>query len=124
MLQLKSIVNVADNTGAKKLSIIKVFGGSKRKFAYIGDSVNCVVKEADPVGMVKKHELVKAVIVRTRKEHRRIDGSFIRFDDNAVVVIDNLVDKNPKGTRIFGPISRELRDLGYNKIISMAQEVY
>lgn len=124
MLQLKSIVNVADNTGAKKLSVIRVFGGSKRKFGAIGDLVLCVTKEADPIGLVKKHELVKAVIVRTRKEHKRKDGSYIRFDDNAVVTIDNEKDKNPKGTRIFGPIARELKDLGFNKIISMAQEVY
>lgn len=124
MLQLRSILNAADNTGAKKLSLIKVFGGSKRKFAYIGDVVNCVVKEGDPLGMVKKHEIVKGIIVRTRKEYRRKDGSYIRFDDNAIVLIDNPVDKNPRGTRIFGPVARDLKDLGYNKIISMAQEVY
>lgn len=124
MLQLKSIANVADNTGAKKLSVVHIFGGSKRKFAYIGDVVNCVVKEADPLGLVKKHEIVKGIIIRTRKEFRRKDGSFIRFDDNAVVLIDNPKDKNPRGTRIFGPVARELKDLGYNKIISMSPEVY
>lgn len=124
MLQLKSILTAADNTGAKKLSLVNVFGGSKRKFAYIGDVVNCVVKEADSVGTVKKHELVKGIIVRTRKEYRRKDGSYIRFGDNAVVLIDNPTDKNPRGTRIFGPVARELKDLGYNKISSLAKEVY
>lgn len=124
MLQLRSLVNVADNSGANTASIIRVYGGSKRKFGYVGDLVQCVVKSADPLGVVKKHEVVKAVIVRTRKEARRKDGSFIRFDDNAVVVIDNEKDKNPRGTRIFGPISRELKELGFSKIISMAQEVY
>ncbi len=124
MLQIKSVVNVADNTGAKKLSVIRIFGGSRRKFGSIGDIVLCVTKEADPIGIVKKHELVKGVIVRTRKEHKRKDGSYIRFDDNAVVTIDNELDKNPKGTRIFGPIARELKDRGFTKIISMAQEVY
>ncbi len=124
MLQLRSIVNSADNSGAKKLSVIKVYGGYRKKFGRIGDIVQCVVKEADPIGMVAKHEMVKAIIVRTRKEHRRKDGSFIRFDDNAVVIIDNPKDKNPKGTRIFGPIARELKDLDFTKIISMAPEVY
>lgn len=124
MLQLKSIANSADNTGARKLSVIHMFGGSKRKFAYLGDVVNCIVKEADPLGLVKKHEIVKGIIIRTRKEFRRKDGSYIRFDDNAVVLIDNPKDKNPRGTRIFGPVARELKDLGYNKIISMSQEVY
>ena len=124
MLQLRSILNVADNSGAKKISLIMVYGGSKRKFGRIGDIINCVVKEADPLGVVKKHEIVKAIIVRTRKEYGRKDGSFIRFDDNAGVIIDNPKDKNPRGTRIFGPIARELKDLGYNKIISQAEEVY
>ncbi len=124
MLQLRSILNSADNTGAKKLSLIKVYGGFKRKFGKIGDIVLCVVKEADPYGMVKKHELVKGVVVRTRKEYRRRDGSYIRFDDNAVVLIDNEKDKNPRGTRIFGPIARELKEAGFTKIISMAKEVY
>lgn len=124
MLQLRSIINVADNTGGKRLSLIQVYGGSKRKFARIGDIVLCVVKEADPYGTVKKHEMVKGIIVRTKKEHRRSDGSYIRFDDNAVVLIDNPQDKNPRGTRIFGPIARELKEAGFTKIISMAQEVY
>jgi len=124
MLQLRSIINAADNTGAKKLSVIQAYGDSKRKFAYIGDVICCIVKEADPLGVVKQHELVKAIIVRTRKEHRRTDGSYIRFDDNAAIIIDNTKDKNPLGSRVFGPIARELKDLGYNKIISLAQEVY
>ncbi len=124
MIQLRSIVNVADNSGAHRLSVIQVMGHGNRTLAYLGDVVNCVVKKADPEGMVKTHEKVKAVIVRSRKEKRRSDGSYIRFDDNAVVIIDNPKDKNPKGTRIFGPIARELKDLGFAKIVSMAQEVY
>ena len=124
MIQLRTIVNAADNSGAHKLSVIQVHGKGNRKLAFIGDIITCVVKKADPIGMIKNHEMVKAVVVRTRKEKRRSDGSYIRFDDNAVVVIDNPKDKNPKGTRIFGPIARELKDLGFNKIISMAQEVY
>lgn len=124
MMQLRSILNVADNSGAHKLSVIQVWGKGNRKIAYLGDIVNCVVKKADPLGLIKTHELVKAVIVRTKKEKRRKDGSYIRFDDNAAVIIDNPKDKNPKGTRVFGPVSRELKDLGFNKIISMAGEVY
>ena len=124
MLQLRSHVNVADNTGAHMLSVIQVHGRGNRKLAYIGDIVTCVVKRADPIGMVKTHELVKAVVIRTRKENRRSDGSYIRFDDNAVAIIDNITDKNPKGTRIFGPVARELKERGFNKIISMAEEVY
>jgi large subunit ribosomal protein L14 len=124
MIQLRTIVDVADNTGAHRLSVIQAHGRSNRKLAFIGDIVTCVVKQADPTGMVKAHELVKAVVVRTRKEKRRTDGSYIRFDDNAVVIIDNPKDKNPRGTRIFGPIARELKETGFNKIISMAEEVY
>lgn len=124
MLQLRSIVVAADNSGAKRLSIIKVYGGSKRKFARIGDVVKCVIKDAEPVGAVAKHEMVQAVVVRTKKEFRRKDGSYIRFDNNAVVIIDNPKDKNPKGTRIFGPVARELKELNYKQIISMAPEVY
>lgn len=124
MIQLRSILDVADNSGAHRLSVIQVMGRGNRKIAYIGDVVNCVVKKADAEGIVKAHEKVKAVIVRTRKEKRRIDGSYIRFDDNAAVVIDNPKDKNPKGSRIFGPIARELKDLGFTKIVSMAAEVY
>jgi large subunit ribosomal protein L14 len=124
MIQLRSILSVADNTGAHALSVIQVYGKGNKKIAYIGDIVNCVVKKADPEGMVKKHEKLKAVIIRTRKESGRKDGSYIRFDDNAAVVIDNEKDKNPRGTRIFGPVARELKDKGFNKIISMAAEVY
>ena len=124
MIQLRTIVDVADNSGAHKISVIQVYGKGDKKTAYIGDIINGSVKKADPLGVVKTHELVKAVVVRTRKEKRRKDGSYIRFDDNAVVVIDNLKDRNPKGTRIFGPIARELKDLGFTKIVSMAKEVY
>lgn len=124
MIQLRSILDVGDNSGAHKLSVIQVMGHGSRKIAYIGDIVNCVVKKAEAEGTVKAHEKVKAVIVRTRKERRRSDGSYIRFDNNAAVIIDNLKDKNPVGTRIFGPIARELRDLGFTKIVSMAMEVY
>jgi large subunit ribosomal protein L14 len=106
------------------MSVIHIYGDSLRKFAYIGDIVQCVVKRADPLGGVKDDELVKVVIVRTRKEHRRSDGSYIRFDDNAGVVIDNPDDKNPRGTRVFGPVARELKEKGFDKIVSLAQEVY
>lgn len=123
MIQHRSMLRVADNSGAKLLMVIHVFGGSKRKFGYIGDILNCVVKEATPNGTVKDSEMVKAVLVRSRKEFRRKDGSYIRFSDNAAVVIDNQKDKNPKGTRIFGPIAREVRDRGFMKIASMAVEV-
>ena len=124
MIQLRSILNVADNTGAQRLSVIQVHGRGNRMIAYAGDIVTCVVKKAAAEGMVKNHEIVKAVIVRTRKETRRTDGSYIRFDENAAVIIDNPKDKNPKGSRIFGPVIRELKDLGFNKIVSMATEVY
>ena len=123
MLQLRSIVKAADNSGAKELYIIHVFGGSKHKFARIGDVVNAIVKSAIPNGQVKDSQRVKAVVVRTRKEFRRQDGSYVRFSDNAVVVIDNPKDKNVLGTRIFGPIAREVRDRGFTKIASMAVEV-
>lgn len=124
MIQLRTRLKVADNTGAHELSVIQTYGGFKRKFGRIGDIVQAVVKKADPIGMVKAHEMVKAVVVRTKKEKRRIDGSYIRFDDNAAVIIDNRKDKNPRGTRIFGPVARELKELGFNKIVSMAEEVY
>lgn len=123
MIQLKSILIVADNSGAKRLQVIHVFGGSKRKFGGIGDIVKCVVKQAVPTGSVKTSEMVAVVIVRTRHETRREDGSYIRFSENAGVVIDNLKDKNPKGTRIFGPVAREVRDRGFVKIASMAPEI-
>lgn len=123
MIQLRSILLAADNSGAQALSVMHIYGGSKRKFGRIGDIVHCVVKKATPHGQVKDSEMVKAVVVRTRKEYRRKDGSYIRFSDNAAVVIDNPKDKNPRGTRIFGPIPREIRDKGYTKITSMAIEV-
>ena len=114
----------ADNSGVQLMTIIHIYGASKQKFARLGDIVQCVVKKADPQGVVKDDELVKVVVVRTRKEFKRRDGSYIRFDDNAGVVIDNDVDKNPRGTRVFGPIARELKEKGFDKIVSMAPEVY
>ena len=122
MIQQETRVKVADNTGARELLVIQVVGGSRRKYGAVGDVVIATVKSAAPQGSVKKSELVKAVIVRASKEWRREDGSFIRFDDNAAVILD--VDgQNPKGTRIFGPVARELRERGYMKIISLAPEV-
>jgi large subunit ribosomal protein L14 len=123
MVQHRSILRVADNSGAKSLMVIHVLNGSRRKFGYIGDVLNCVVREASPTGQVKESEIVKAVLVRSKKEQKRPDGSYIRFSDNAAVLIDNQKDKNPRGTRIFGPIAREIRDRGYMKITSMAIEV-
>lgn len=123
MIQLRSMLTAADNSGAKILQVIHIFGGSQRKFGYLGDVLNCVVKDASPTGQVKIGEIVKVVLVRARKETKRKDSSYIRFSDNAGVVIDNPKDKNPKGTRIFGPIAREVRDSGFSKIASMAIEV-
>lgn len=123
MIQHRSILTVADNSGAKSLMVIHIFGGSKRRYGYVGDILNCVIKEANPVGQVKKSEVVKVVLVRARKEKRRKDGSYIRFSDNAGVLIDNATDKNPRGTRIFGPIAREVKEKGFAKIASMAIEV-
>jgi large subunit ribosomal protein L14 len=122
MIQLRSMLNVADNTGAKKLQCIKVRFGYKRRYAGVGDIITVSVKEAVPHSMVKKGDVLHAVIVRTRKEIRRPDGSYIRFDDNAAVIID-LKNKEPKGTRIFGPVARELRSQGFTKIVSLAPEV-
>lgn len=121
MIQQETKMNVADNTGAKKVLCIRVLGGSGRKYASIGDVVIVSVKQASPGGMVKKGDKTKAVIVRTKKEVRRKDGSYIRFDDNAAVLIDN--NYEPRGTRIFGPVARELREKNYMKIVSMAPEV-
>ncbi len=112
----------ADNTGAKKLQCIRVLGGYKKRFARLGDIVTVTVKEAKPHSMVKKGQVLHAVIVRTAKEVRRKDGSYIRFDDNAVAIVDRKT-KEPKGTRVFGPVARELRQFGFNKIISLAPEV-
>jgi large subunit ribosomal protein L14 len=123
MIQHRSILKVADNSGAKALMVIHVLGGSKRKFGFLGDVLNCVVREASTTGQVKDSEIVKVVLVRSRKEYKRADGSYVRFSDNAGVLIDNVKDKNPRGTRIFGPVAREVRDKGFAKIASMAVEV-
>jgi len=122
MIQHETRVKVADNTGARELLVIHVIGGSRRKFGRIGDVVVATVKSATPQSTVKKSEVVKAVIVRCSKEWRRKDGSTIRFDDNAAVILDT-DGQNPKGTRIFGPVARELREKGYTKIVSLAPEV-
>lgn len=122
MVQHRTMLQVADNTGAKKLQVIRVLGGARKHYAGIGDVVNAVVKEAIPHAAVKKSDVVAVVIVRTRKETRRKDGTYIRFDENAGVIIDKK-SKEPKGTRIFGPVARELRSKGFVKIISLAPEV-
>ena len=121
MIQQESYLKVADNTGAKEIKTIRVLGGSKRKYGNIGDVVVASVRKAAPGGQVKKGEVVKAVIVRSSRGVRRSDGSYVRFDDNAAVLIRD--DKNPRGTRIFGPVARELRDKDYMKILSLAPEV-
>lgn len=121
MIQVQTRLGVADNTGAKELQCIKVLGGSWRRYANIGDVIVCSVKEASPGGVVKKGDIVRAVVVRTRKGLRREDGSYIRFDENAAVILKD--DKEPRGTRIFGPVARELRDKEFMKIISLAPEV-
>jgi large subunit ribosomal protein L14 len=121
VIQTQTVLDVADNSGAKRVMCFKVLGGSRRRFASVGDEVVCSVKSAEPNGSVKKGEIIKGVIVRTRKQFQRKDGSVVRFDSNAVVLVDK--DKNPTGTRIFGPIARELRAKGYSKIISLAVEV-
>jgi large subunit ribosomal protein L14 len=121
MIQEESYLKVADNTGAKEIKTIRVLGGSKRKFGNIGDVIVASVRKAAPGGQVKKGDVVKAVIVRSSRGVRRADGSYVRFDDNAAVLIKE--DKNPRGTRIFGPVARELRDKDYMKILSLAPEV-
>ena len=121
MIQQQSLMKVADNTGAKELMCIRVLGGTGRRYASIGDIVVCAVKKATPGGVVKKGDVVKAVVVRTAKEIRRADGSYIKFDENAAVIIKE--DKTPKGTRIFGPVARELREHDFTKIMSLAPEV-
>jgi large subunit ribosomal protein L14 len=123
MIQLRSILQSADNTGAKKMRVILVHGGSKRRFGYVGDLVTASIIQANPQSQVKAGEVVKAVIVRTKKELRRSDGSYVRFDQNAAVILENVKNKEPKGSRIFGPIAREIKELGYNKIASLAPEV-
>jgi large subunit ribosomal protein L14 len=121
VIQVQTVLNVADNTGAKKMMCIRVLGGALRRYASLGDVIVAAVKEATPGGVVKKGDVVKAVVVRTRKEVRRPDGSYIKFDENAAVVIKD--DQSPKGTRIFGPVGRELRDRDFMKIVSLAPEV-
>jgi len=122
MIQEESKLMVADNTGAKKLKVIRVLGGYQKRYARLGDIVTAAVKEATPNGVVKKSDVVHAVIVRMNKETRRKDGTYIRFDENAAVIIDK-ASKEPKGTRVFGPVARELRTKGFQKIISLAPEV-
>jgi large subunit ribosomal protein L14 len=122
MIQQETRVKVADNTGARELLVIHVMGGSTRRYAHVGDVVVGTVKSATPQGTVKKSEIVRAVVVRCAKEWRREDGSYIRFDDNAAVILDT-DGKNPRGTRIFGPVARELREKGFMKIVSLAPEV-
>ncbi len=121
MLQQESYLKVADNTGAKEIKCIRVLGGSKRRYASIGDVIVASVRKASPNGSVKKGDVVKAVVVRTKHATRRADGTYVRFDENAAVLIKD--DKSPKGTRIFGPVARELRDKEYMKILSLAPEV-
>lgn len=121
MIQMNSYLNVADNSGAKRVQCIKVLGGSKRRVASVGDTIVVAVKDALPNAPIKKGNVERAVIVRTKKEYRRSDGTYIRFDDNACVIIDQT--KNPKGKRIFGPVARELREEEYMKIVSLAPEV-
>jgi large subunit ribosomal protein L14 len=121
MIQPFTRLTVADNTGAREIMCIKVLGGTGRRYAGVGDIIIASVKEANPGGAVKKKEVVRAVVVRTAKEYSRPDGSYIRFDDNAAVILD--AEQNPKGTRIFGPVGRELRDRGFMKIVSLSPEV-
>jgi large subunit ribosomal protein L14 len=122
MIQQESRLRVADNTGAREMLVIRVLGGSRRRYGRVGDIVVATVKQATPRAQAKKGEIVRAVVVRTAKEYRRPDGSSIRFDDNAAVILDG-ASRNPKGTRIFGPVARELREKGFMKIVSLAPEV-
>ena len=121
MIRQESLLKIADNSGAKEILCIRVLGGTRRRYARVGDIIVATVKEANPTGNVKKKSVVKAVVVRTKDQIRRKDGSTIAFDENAAVIIGE--DKNPKATRVFGPVPRELRDMGYSKIISLAPEV-
>ncbi|MBP7768267.1 50S ribosomal protein L14 [Candidatus Woesebacteria bacterium] len=124
MIQLRTVVQVADNSGAKQLRVIQVYGGSKRRFGYVGDIVSASVISSDAQGKVKKGSKVIAVIVRTHKEFRRTNGEYIRFDDNAAVIIESRENPEPIGTRVFGPIAREVKNAGFNKIGSLAPEVW
>jgi large subunit ribosomal protein L14 len=123
MIQLRTVLTVADNSGAKRIRVIQVHGGSRRRFGYVGDVVAASVIAADAKGTVKKGEKVKAVIVRTAKEQRRPSGEYIRFDDNAAVIIESRTNPSPVGTRVFGPVAREVKDKGFSKIASLAPEV-
>ena len=123
MIQTETRLRVADNSGAKELLCIRILGGTSCQYANIGDVIVCAVKEATPGGLVKKGDVVKAVVVRTKHGARRADGSYVKFDQNAAVIIKDKEDKNPVGTRIFGPVARELRDKGFMKIVSLAPEV-
>lgn len=123
MIQTETRLKVADNSGAKELLCISILGGTGRKYANIGDVIVCAVKDATPGGVVKKGDVVKVVVVRTKSGARRNDGSYVKFDQNAAVIIKDRTDKNPVGTRIFGPVARELRDSGFMKIVSLAPEV-
>lgn len=122
MIQLRTILTPADNTGAKKLRAIHIYGGFKRRYGTVGQVIAAVVDQSDPNGVVKDSEIVRVVIVRTKKEVRRPDGTYIRFDDNAGVVIDK--DGNPRGTRVFGPIAKEVKEAGFSKVASLAREIY
>lgn len=124
MLQLRSVLAVADNSGAREVYLIGIPGKGNKKFARIGDVISAVVKKADPFGQVKKGDKIHALVVRTRKETRRTDGSYIRFDDNACVILQGPKSVDPKGTRFFGPLAREIKDLKYSKIASLASEIY
>jgi len=124
MIQLRTVLTVADNSGAKKAIMIGMPGKGNRKYAYVGEIINIAIKEAIPFGQVKKSEVLSAVVVRTHKEMKRKDGSYIRFDDNACVILQAKDNKEPKGTRIFGPIAKEVKDNGFNKIASLAEEMY
>ena len=121
MIQTFTRLRVADNTGAREIMCIKVLGGTRRRYAYVGDVIVAAVKVSSPDSLVKKGEVVQAVVVRTSKEYGRTDGSYIRFDENAAVILDK--ERNPRGTRIFGPVARELRDKGFTKIVSLSPEV-
>ena len=123
MIQVQTRLKVADNSGAKEVLCIRVLGGTRRRYAHIGDVIVVTVKSATPHAAVKKSDVVRAVVVRTRKEVRRVDGSYLRFDDNACVIINDIEKKEPKGTRIFGPVAREIRKAGFIKIASLAPEV-
>ena len=123
MIQLRSVLNIADNSGAKKIRVIQVYGGSRRRFGYVGDMVSASVIDADKNSNIPKGTVVRAVIVRTRKEKRRASGEYVRFDDNAAVIVESRTRPQPVGTRVFGPVARELRDKNFTKIISLAPEV-